>query len=93
MFKSICSILTEVATSLFANNAGYNTNESSDIYDSVYTLIKSESYDNIQYLLENNMTLNRYKDSLYSNNKETMARDIAQFCSDRNMLITSYRDR
>ena len=93
MFKLFCEVLCEVSNSLFTNSASYDTNESSDIYNTVYNYIRYESYDNIQYLLDNNMTLNRYKDLLWSDNKETMAKSIAEFCDSHNIMITSYRDR
>jgi hypothetical protein len=93
MFRAICEVLLEVVNGMSNNAASYDTYETTDIYNSVYNYIRYESYDNIEYLLDNHRTLSMYKDMLYSSNKETMAKDIASFCESRNTMITSYRDR
>lgn len=93
MFKLFCECLLEVVNGMTNNATSYDTYETTDIYNQVYNTIRYESYDNIEYLLDNHCVLSMYKSTLYSNNKETMARDIASFCESRNIMITSYRDR
>ena len=93
MFRAMCEVLLEVVNGMSNNAASYDTYETTDIYNKTYELIKYESYSNIEYLLDNHRVLSMYRDMLYSNNKETMAKSIAEFCDSHNIMITSYRDR
>ena len=93
MFKLFCECLLEVVNGMSNNAASYDIYKVVDIKESVYNYIRYESYDNVKYLLENHRVLSMYKDLLWNDSKETMAKSIAEFCDSHNIMITSYRDR
>ena len=83
----------DILKALLCGNSASVKEEESSIYDRVYKYIRYESYENIEYLLDNHYKLNYYKDYLWSDDKMRMADNIASFCERHGIEVSHWSDR